>query len=92
MLVDPARGLFVVADGMGGHRAGEIASGLAVETIGEFLTDSTPPSVNVMDEALRLANDHILAEAGEQPDYSGMGTTVVAVFVRDREAVPRHCW
>ena len=90
LLVDSARGLFIVADGMGGHNAGEVASGLAVKTIGEFLSDGTPPSLNVMDEALRLANDHILAEAGDKPDCSGMGTTVVAVFVRDREAVYAH--
>ena len=41
-LVDPGRGLFVVADGMGGHNAGEVASGLAVKTIREFLADGTP--------------------------------------------------
>jgi protein phosphatase len=90
LLVDATRGLFVVADGMGGHNAGEVASGLAVKSIGEFLSDGTPPSLNVMDEALRLANDHILAEAGDKPDYTGMGTTVVAVFVREREAVYAH--
>src|SRR5688572_26644321 len=89
-LVDANRGLFVVADGMGGHNAGEIASGLAVKAIGEFLSDGTPASLNVLDEALRQANDQILAEAGDKPDYTGMGTTVVAVFVTDREAVYAH--
>ena len=89
-LVDPDRGLFVVADGMGGHNAGEVASSLAVKTIGEFLADGTPASLNVLDEALRLANDHILTVAGEKPDYTGMGTTVVAVYVRDAEAVYAH--
>ena len=73
LLVDPERGLFVVADGMGGHNAGEVASGLAVKAIDEFLADGTPPSLNVMDEALCLANDHILTAAGEKPDYSGYG-------------------
>lgn len=89
-LVDRERGLFVVADGMGGHNAGEVASGLAVKTIGEFLADGTPASLNVLDEALRQANDHILSVAAEEPDYSGMGTTVAAVFVREREAVYAH--
>jgi serine/threonine protein phosphatase PrpC len=89
-LVDPDRGLFVVADGMGGHNAGEVASSLAVKTIGEFLVDGTPASLNVLDEALRLANDHILTVAAEKPDYTGMGTTVAAVYVRDREAVYAH--
>jgi protein phosphatase len=89
-LVDPQRGLFVVADGMGGHNAGEVASSLAVKSIGEFLADGTPASLNVLDEALRLANDHILTVAGEQPDYTGMGTTVAAVYVGDGEAFYAH--
>jgi PPM family protein phosphatase len=89
-LVDSDRGLFVVADGMGGHNAGEVASSLAVKAIDEFLADGTPASLNVLDEALRLANDHILSVAGEKPDYTGMGTTVVAVYLRDGEAVYAH--
>ena len=89
-LVDAKRGLFVVADGMGGHNAGEVASSLAVEAIGEFLADGTPASLNVLDEALRLANDHILTVAGKKPDYTGMGTTVAAVYMRDGEAIYAH--
>jgi PPM family protein phosphatase len=89
-LVDANLGLFVVADGMGGHNAGEVASSLAVKAIGEFLADGTPASLNVLDEALRLANDHILTVAGEKPDYTGMGTTVAAVYLRDGEAVYAH--
>jgi protein phosphatase len=89
-LVDSDRGLFVVADGMGGHNAGEVASSLAVKMIGDFLIDGTPASVNVLDEALRQANDHILTVAGEKPDYTGMGTTVAAVYVGEREAIYAH--
>ena len=89
-LVDTNRGLFVVADGMGGHNAGEVASSLAVKAIGDFLSDGTPASLNVLDEALRLANDHILTVAGEKPDYTGMGTTVAAVYLREGVAVFAH--
>ena len=89
-LVDANRGLFVVADGMGGHNAGEVASSLAVKAIGDFLDDGTPASLNVLDEALRLANDHILTVAGEKPDYTGMGTTVAAVYLREGVAVFAH--
>ena len=89
-LVDAHRGLFVVADGMGGHNAGEVASSLAVKAIGEFLADGTPASLNVLDEALRLANDHILTVAGEKADYTGMGTTVAVVYLRDGQAVYAH--
>ena len=90
LLVDPERGLFVVADGMGGHNAGEVASSLAVKSIGEFLSDGTPPSLNLLDEAMRLANDHILAVAAREPDYAGMGTTVVVAFLTDRQAIYAH--
>jgi len=86
-LVDRDRGLFVVADGMGGHNAGEVASGLAVKAIGEFLSDGTPPSLNLLDEALRVANDQILTVAAQEPDYAGMGTTVVAALLTDGEAI-----
>jgi len=89
-LVDPDRGLFVVADGMGGHNAGEVASGLAVRTISDFLVGGGEPTQDLIDEALRLANDHILAVAGKQPDYSGMGTTVVAVLLTDGQAIFGH--
>jgi len=89
-LVDPGRGLFIVADGMGGHNAGEVASSLAVQAIGEFLSDGTPASLNVLDEALRLANDHILTVAGEKPDYTGMGTTVAAVYLSEGDAIYAH--
>jgi protein phosphatase len=89
-LVDTNRGLFIVADGMGGHKAGEVASSLAVQAIGDFLADGTPASLNVLDEALRLANDHILTVAGEKPDYTGMGTTVAAVYLREGVAVFAH--
>lgn len=89
-LVDPARGLFVLADGMGGHNAGEVASNLAVQSIGDFIAAGPPASLNVLDEALKLANDHILTVAGEQPDYTGMGTTVCAVYLRENEAVYAH--
>jgi len=89
-LVDTDRGLFVIADGMGGHNAGEVASSLAVQSIGEFLNDSPPASLSVLDEALRAANDHILAVAGEEPDYTGMGTTVCAVYLREDEAIYAH--
>jgi protein phosphatase len=82
MLVDPALGLFVVADGMGGHRAGEIASGLAVDTIRSVMTKEQP-SGDLLCHAVECANDHILAAASANPDHAGMGTTVTAVLVLD---------
>lgn len=86
LLVDPARGLFVVADGMGGHNAGEVASDMAVKAIGAFLRPGTPHSSTQLDEAIKVANDEILSAASGQSDYNGMGTTVVAALLNDDHA------
>ena len=81
-LVDLDLGLLVVADGMGGHNAGEVASALAVTVIREICQSGGHPlTQDVLARAVQLANDRILAAAAEQPSYSGMGTTVVAVLV-----------
>lgn len=92
----PELGLYVVADGMGGHNAGEVASHMAVETIHGFIADSaaspdimwpfgleTKHSIdtNRLTTAVRLANRKIYSEGTKSPQLSGMGTTVVAVLV-----------
>ncbi|HTM04835.1 MAG TPA: protein phosphatase 2C domain-containing protein [Vicinamibacterales bacterium] len=82
LLVDLSHGLFVVADGMGGHAAGEVASRLAVTTIGELMTRPDAHADRLCD-AVRRANDRILASASDSADYSGMGTTVTAAVIRD---------
>jgi serine/threonine protein phosphatase PrpC len=86
LLVDPTRGLFVVADGMGGHNAGEVASDLAVKTVAEFFRDGGAPSPSRLDQAIQSANDQILAKAAGQSDYAGMGTTVVVALVDNDRA------
>jgi protein phosphatase len=81
-LVDLDLGLLVVADGMGGHNAGEVASTLAVQVIREFLQRSgVPPTRALLEEAVESANERILNDAARHPDHAGMGTTVVAVLV-----------
>ena len=83
-LVDLELGLLVVADGMGGHNAGEVASALAVKAIREHLVASgLPPNPSLLEQAIQLANQRILSAAARQPDQSGMGTTVVAAVVSD---------
>jgi protein phosphatase len=86
MLVDRASGLFVVADGMGGHNAGEVASALAIRTIQESLTGAGPAEPTLA-EALCAANDRVLEAAGDDPECSGMGTTVVAAHLDDGKVV-----
>ena len=83
--------LFLVADGMGGHRAGERASGLAVAAIEQFTLNSfrwfvgpdSPDGEKVLAQfqsAIRHADARILEEAAEHPELSGMGTTVTMAF------------
>jgi len=73
-------GLFVVADGMGGHAAGEVASRLAVEEFAR-LAERTPVRAEDLTETVRLANEHILSAGAERDDQLGMGTTLTGVGV-----------
>jgi protein phosphatase len=67
--------LFAVADGMGGHAGGEVASRLAVEA----LADSQPRTLAELTEAVRHANRVIFDQADSHPDLHGMGTTLCAL-------------
>lgn len=78
--------LFVVADGMGGYKAGEVASKMAVETlVSEFKTAvDEGGSVDVlMKEALQKANDQVYDLATSDRDYENMGTTVTAAVFKE---------
>ena len=99
----PELGLFAVADGMGGHRAGEVAAGLAIEAITTFISrsdeDEDVPWPYGIDEelsidgnrlrtAIFLANRKVFRAAESTDDYGGMGTTLVAVLIHgDRVAI-----
>jgi serine/threonine protein phosphatase PrpC len=96
LFVNPEQHLFVVADGMGGHAAGEIASKVAVESINEFvcltggdeeitwpfgLDENISYDGNRLKTAIRYANRKVLEATKEKSEYEGMATTVAAVLV-----------
>jgi serine/threonine protein phosphatase PrpC len=81
----PEAGLFVVADGMGGYRAGEVAAEIAVDTACRLVplhAASENPGV-ALARAFEACNRAILASAAANPDCLGMGTTLVACLLRD---------
>jgi protein phosphatase len=81
----PAGGrLFIVADGMGGHRGGATASRLAAETMkAQYLGSETDDIAAALREALARANARVFTEAQANPDLRGMGTTTSALAVKD---------
>ncbi|NBS48932.1 MAG: Stp1/IreP family PP2C-type Ser/Thr phosphatase [Betaproteobacteria bacterium] len=92
LLIDEAHALAILADGMGGYNAGEVAAGMAVASIGTSLGDwlaravpETPAFAiqQAMVDSVSEANRAILAVAQARPAYQGMGTTLVLAVFRD---------
>ena len=96
VFVNPEQNLYVVADGMGGHAAGEVASRVAVEAINEFvcltggdeeitwpfgLDENISYDGNRLKTAIRYANRKVLDATREKAEYEGMATTVAAVLM-----------
>jgi len=93
-VVLPEMGLLVVADGMGGHAGGEVASQLVIEAVerevralGAFA--QAAPAL-ALTAAIRAANDSVRATGTAQPQLRGMGSTVVCALVIDRVAHVAH--
>ncbi len=96
---DARLGLIMLADGMGGHNAGEVASALAVETIKSALQDVLAPEIQAADiidyhdavrEAVTFANQEILEQAQMKPECAGMGTTLVMGLFRSNTVILAH--
>lgn len=81
--------LFVLADGMGGHRAGEIASTIAVETILQMKLDSKD-IISALQKAVENANQAIMDEVQRNPEHFGMGTTVAVLYFDENYAYVTH--
>jgi protein phosphatase len=83
LVVDEGKSLFGVADGMGGHRGGEVASQVAVETLQAEFGDAR---LDALVHAVEAANDAVVRRADGDPDLRGMGTTVCAMaLVREED-------
>ncbi len=104
-VVEDTIGLLVVADGMGGHNAGEIASRLCVDSVAGFIRRSAEDTefswpygidptlsyaANRLRTAIHLANRRVFKAAESREDYGGMGTTVVSVLIDSDHFVVGH--
>src|SRR5580704_5477224 len=79
-LIAPEKGLYVVADGMGGAQAGERASKLAVDTLAGFIAKSGQAGSEMLAEAFQEANNQVMNAASNDANLEGMGTTLVAAL------------
>ena len=76
--------LFLVADGMGGHKAGDLASEYTVAKVEEAVSKSMQTNpYQILKGAFQYANQKLLEKAGESDSYTGMGTTLVAATVKN---------
>jgi protein phosphatase len=78
--IDPEMGLYVLADGMGGAKAGERASRLAVDTVSESILKAQSRDSQALLVAIEEANRRVLGAAANDPELEGMGTTLVAAL------------
>jgi protein phosphatase len=100
----PAHGVYLVADGMGGHVAGQLASEICVQTVANFFGDereddslvdadgytSLSPEALELAEALLLANQRIYDRAAANSELAGMGTTGVAIRIIENRVAVSH--
>ncbi len=82
--IDSKSGVFIVADGMGGHAAGDIASSTAIKSITDNLADI---NVSSIEEALNIANKEVLEKSKTSPEFDGMGTTIAMCCIKDDSAL-----
>jgi serine/threonine protein phosphatase PrpC len=90
IFVDNENGCFVVADGMGGHRGGDIASQKAVQTIAEKTKNKYFPIKNFLLDLVTSCNKNIFDIAAENEELSGMGTTMTVCLLENKQLCIAH--
>ncbi len=90
ILVCPGKyGVYGVADGMGGHKAGDVASKIAVAVVERALKNERP-TISLLRKAIEEANQAIYEEQLANPDYSGMGTTMTVIWEDEDRVLLGH--
>lgn len=84
--------LFVVADGMGGHSFGEVASSYAIENFHQYIKNKQDSSdvIDVLADGLRYANQKVFEKSQEDSKYTGMGTTFTACTIKGNKGYVAH--
>lgn len=87
---DESRAVFAVADGMGGHLAGEVASRMAIEAVQRMAQENACPGIAALREAVASAHETILAHAQDHIECAGMGTTLSVLWLGVNYAYIAH--
>jgi serine/threonine protein phosphatase PrpC len=90
VLCDSSLGLFIVADGIGGRLAGEIASSTAVSITSKIVRSDPDESPHILLKQAFYEANNVLFQAGKNPEQLGMGTTMTAAMANDKEIFWAH--